>query len=282
MGASNSKISSPLLSPARDLQELSADDIGTFVVRLGAKYQSYGTVITENAVDGELLVALEDDAAFKETLECLDINNGLHQRVLLKEWRKATNRKQPTHDPHKIREIDLQTSKTEVTSDIESSSTSSGKNMNNEKEDEKEDDTAGILGPPEAVVKAIRALEFQEDEHDLTADSKELKPFKKVASRALEDLKATFGAVNLVSLKSQGHTSLCTTLQSPESGDTIGMRIHADGVQDKSICRGIVLNSTDDFVNLDIPDELCKDYGFQEPARYVGGSVGTVALRKPV
>ncbi|CAB9516968.1 expressed unknown protein (Partial), partial [Seminavis robusta] len=273
MGSSQSKLAS---SP---LEEISLDDISSFVVSLGIKYQGYGDAIVENAVDGELLATLEDDAEVKETLECLEITNFLHQRVLLKEWRKAKKasalvkeRNKLEHsssdeegDIHKGREIETQTVATGTSSmgDLTAASESSSSDK---------------LFPSDEVVRVLEELELQEEDHGLTVESKELEPYQKVANRALEDLNGNFGAVNLVSTQSAGHNSLCLSFYSPD-GDIQATRHHIDGENDISVCRSVILGSNEDFAQFDIPEDICKKYGMAGAARYYGHVVKCGDLR---
>lgn len=262
MGASQSKLS---------FEELSVNDISTFVTGLGGKYASYGDVLEENAVDGEFLASLQDDADVKEAMESLDIKHFVHQRILLKEWRKAckANQRQQERtvedvDVHTGQEIELQTTRTEDTSTMVDywSSTSS---LDDAGSNSADGDDNNKLVPSKEVVLTIESLELQEG--GLAADSKELEPFKKVATRALEDLKATCSAVNLVSLQSQGHNALYSKIISPSTGETMGLRAHADGTNVVSVCRGAVLSETDDFVSVPIPHEISKGFGMKEAAK---------------
>jgi hypothetical protein len=188
----------------------------------------------------------------KETMECLGITNFLHQRVLLKEWRKAKNSGAAELGILCGMDIDTRTTVTGVSTlgDLRTSTcaTSSKK-----------------LAPSEIVLQTVEALELPEDD-SLTVGSEVLLPYRKVAVRALEDLKSKFAAVNLVSLQSQGHNSLCTVFRSPEGGIEAA-RVHADGVQDISFCRSVILESEEDFVQIEIPEEVSVMYGMTEAAR---------------
>ena len=64
MGSSQSK-----LSNQQALGDLSVEEISSFVTRLGAKYESYGDAIAENAVDGEILASIHKEEEMKEKMK---------------------------------------------------------------------------------------------------------------------------------------------------------------------------------------------------------------------
>ena len=292
MGTSQSKLSA---SPSLD--ELSVDDISSFVTGLGAKYEVYGEAIMENAVDGEVLASLDvekDAEAVKETFECLEITNFLHRRVLTKEWKKARaammdaskegtkitqgqtplTRSETSYTQGSVAS-DLTVDTAEMTADPSSAGSSRrGSSI-------QVTDQSGLVGsdepdgPPLAITleqkQVLAALELPQSIDLLPVDSEELDCYRQTAIQVQAGLHSNMSAVNLLSLEGdKGVNCLSSQVSSPDGHDICGSRMHFDQPEDREICRRFILGSNEDFHVEDIPLDVSKAFGMEEPARYYG------------
>ncbi|CAB9526597.1 Putative serine/threonine-protein kinase/receptor [Seminavis robusta] len=286
MGASNSK-----------LEDLSVEDICEYVTQLGSKYKSYGEAINSNALDGEILASMELDEEMKETMECLEITNFLHQRVLLKKWRKAkevTGENAPEGKslpsaagvkPELARSsttFSAQTDASEITLDTAMSTAVSSSNYTRRMEDQQDEDERywGPPCPPAPVpVGLVVSVEQQQlvdtfslpkSEDLLPADSQDLHPFRRIAEQCLGDMRSSVAEVNLLDTTHFEDKSGMNNLAVVWPGQETPVRMHFDKPGDWDACRRFILGSDEDFYMEDCAKEIAQELGFKEPARYYG------------
>jgi class 3 adenylate cyclase len=74
-------------SPPR-IEDISTEELSTFIASLGDRYTTYAEAIQANGVDGELLSTMTEDE-FQETLDDLGVSSRLHRRKSLQLFRKS-------------------------------------------------------------------------------------------------------------------------------------------------------------------------------------------------
>lgn len=309
MGTSQSKLSS------RPLQELSVEDVSKHVTNLGVKYQKYGDAIAENAVDGEVLASIQDQEEMKATMECLEITNFLHQKVLLKEWNRAKEATSTTSKTTKLERgetVSSITDASEITLDTAlSTAIGSGSVANyarrlpSEEEETPEQEEPRqpqqeqpvrrmprTPGAPPAVPctisvehqRAIEPLQLPKSPELLPPDSDELEPFRQLAKQVLRDLHGSIAETNILDISHfenrKGMNNLATAFP-PEVQATLPakMRCHFDQPNDLEICRRFVLGQNEEYYEEFIPREVAIANGLQECGRYYGQVIKLGNLR---
>lgn len=308
MGSSQSKLSS------RPLQELSVEDVSNHVTNLGVKYQKYGDAIAENAVDGEVLASIQDQEEMKETMECLEITNFLHQKVLLKEW----NRAKQIMDGSKTTKLERGetvasiTDASEITLDTALSTTVGSVGIPNyarrlplEEETPEQEVPQQPQQEPQPVrrmprtptappavpitisvehQRTIEPLLLPKSPELLPPESDELEPFRQLAKQVLRDLHGSIAETNILDVSHfenrKGMNNLATAFP-PEVQATLPakMRCHFDQPDDLEVCRRFVLGQNEEYYEEFVPREVAIANGLQECGRYYGQVIKLGNLR---
>lgn len=277
------------------LQDISVEEISSFVTNLGDKYHEYGKSVSSNAVDGELLMEIEDVDEFKETLRCLDITNFLHQKVLTKEWKKAktatyalegtkVSNSKPAPATGLQRSVTVFTNSdaSELTMETGLSTSQSNTQMSSSSQSDycrriEDQEAQGPLISSLEQRQSLEALDIPRSIDVLPPGDPFLEPFHQLASQALGDLKGSFAQVNILDAGVEegvaagsypkGINNLATampaTLKTP-------MRLHFAGPDDLEICRTFILGSDEDFHLQDVPMEVSSAFGMTEATTYYG------------
>ena len=85
---------------SQPLPDVSVDELATLLQGLGANYVSYADSVRDNGGNGFFVASLQDETELLETLDDLEIDNRLHRRVLVREWKTWKERveRQQQHD----------------------------------------------------------------------------------------------------------------------------------------------------------------------------------------
>ena len=81
-------------SSCHPLAEWSTDDVSKALHGMGRKFEAYADAVSENQVDGSLLLSFLQDGTLDETFDDLGLSNRLHRRVLTKKLQDLSQQRQ--------------------------------------------------------------------------------------------------------------------------------------------------------------------------------------------